>query len=311
MEFKDYYAILGVKPETPSDEIKRAYRKLARQYHPDVSKEPDAENKFKEIGEAWEVLGDKEKRAQYDQIRTGGYQHQGARGEGQHYYQQSQEYSPEQAAQFNDFFQSIFGGRGFEDDIHVQRQPFKGKGQDYHVKVAIPLSVAYEGGVENIQIQVPSLSPGHAIQTKNLQVNIPRGVLTGTQIRLKDQGGEGRGGGPKGDLYIEIEIKPHPHFSLQKKDVYLNLPLAPWEAALGTQIMVPTLGGNVNVKIPAHAQSGKKMRLKGRGMPGEVPGDQYIVFQIQNPDVIDDKGKAFFEEMAKIMPFNPRTHLGV
>lgn len=308
MEFKDYYAVLGVKPDTPIDDIKRAYRKLARQYHPDVSKESDAESKFKEINEAWEVIKDPQKRAQYDNIRNGAHQQQAGFNNNQHAYYQSdgQDFSPEQAAQFSEFFESIFGQGGFEP--HHARRAFKTKGQDYHVKMSLPLDVAFNGGVQTLQIQVPGQGEAKA---KSLQVKIPPGVLTGSQIRLKDQGGPGMHGGPNGDLYIEIEIAVHPYFSLQQKDVYLNLPLTPWEAVLGATLMVPTLGGNVSVKIPPVSQSGKKMRLKGRGMPGNPSGDQYIIFQIQVPEPQNEQDKALFEEMAKTMPFNPRKNLGV
>ncbi len=305
MEFKDYYAILGVKPETPIDDIKRSFRKLARLYHPDVSKVADAESKFKEINEAWEVIKDPQKRAEYDNIRLGGSQRQSA-SNGHPFQSQAQDFSPEQAAQFSDFFESMFGQGGFEHP-HARRA-YKSKGQDYHVKMSVPLSVAFEGGVESLQLQVPGKG---APENKNLQVKIPPGVLTGSQIRLKDQGGPGMNGGPNGDLYIEIEIAKHPHFTLQQKDVYLNLPLTPWEAALGATIMVPTLGGNVSLKIPSNSQSGKKMRLKGRGMPGTVNGDQYVVFQVQVPLAKDEKDKALYDEMAKTMAFNPRANLGV
>ncbi|MBS0285873.1 MAG: DnaJ domain-containing protein [Proteobacteria bacterium] len=314
MEFKDYYAILGVTPQTPHDEMKRAYRKLARQYHPDVSKLPDAESKFKEINEAWEVLQDKDKRAQYDQIREGGFRQQDFRG-AKGGYEQTQEYSPEQAAAFNDFFQSIFGGRQDDFDFGGQahHRHYKSKGRDFHIKLALPLTTAYNGGVETLQLQMPTTNEqGQTqLQNKSLQVKIPAGVLSGNQIRLKDQGGKGVGGGPNGDLYIEMDIMPHPYFSLHQKDIHLTLPITPWEAALGASIVVPTLGGNVNVKIPPNSQSGKKMRLKGRGMPGEPPGDQYLIFEVQVPSANTEQSKALYEQMEKEMPFNPRIGLGV
>jgi curved DNA-binding protein len=316
MEFKDYYAVLGVKPETPTDEIKRAYRKLARQYHPDVSKLPDAESKFKEINEAWEVLQDKEKRTQYDQMRTGGWQQQQhAHGANQRHRQYAQGFS-EQSADFSEFFRSMFGEHEVDDEFaqapHRGRH-FRGKGKDYHVKVTVPLTVAYQGGVQNIQLQIPTLTPdGHEdLQNKTLKIKIPAGVVQGSQIRLKEQGGPGIGGAPHGDLYVEIAIEPHPYFSLNQKDIYLNLPITPWEAALGASLAVPTLGGNVNLKIPVNSQSGQKMRLKGRGMKGETPGDQYVILQIQAPKATTEKEKTIYEEMAKAMPFNPREGLGV
>ncbi len=315
MEFKDYYKILGVTPETPTDDIKRAFRKLARQYHPDVSKLPDAEHRFKEINEAWEVLKDEQKRKQYDELRTGGWQRQpeftqaGGRG-----YQRDEQngFSPEDTADFSEFFNSIFGGQaGFAHRGKAQPH-FRQKGRDFHVKIRIPLLEAYHGGVQTLQLQLPIQTPeGRTSETKSLNVKIPAGVSQGSQIRLKEQGGEGIGGGPKGDIYVEIEIEAHPYFTLHRKDVHLILPITPWEAALGATISVPTLGGNVNLKIPSHAQSGQKMRLKGRGLPGEPVGDQYVILQIQTPAANTEQTKALYEEMAKQMPFNPRQGLGV
>jgi curved DNA-binding protein len=309
MEFKDYYAILGVKPETPTEEIKRAYRKLARQYHPDVSKEPDAENRFKEINEAWQVLQDEQKRAQYDQVRTGGWQQQAQQQRGPRAHQQYQEnhFSQDQSADFSEFFQSIFGGLGGEPGAEyiVRRQNFRGKGQDFHVKMKIPLQVAYQGGEQTLQFQLPSK------ETKSLKIKIPQGVQDGSQIRLKGQGGEGVGGGAAGDIYIEFEIEPHPFFTLNHKDVHIKLPITPWEAALGASIVVPTLGGNVNLKVAPNSQTGQKMRLKERGMPGTPAGDQYVTLEIHMPKVQSEEEKKLIQEMATKMAFNPRVGLGV
>lgn len=303
MEFKDYYQTLGVKPDTPIQDIKRAYRKLARQYHPDVSKESNAESRFKEINEAWQVLGDEEKRAQYDQIRMGGWQGgQQQQPHPEHAYQTSGFASN---ADFSEFFQSIFGGLGGDHDEHIVRQRhFKGRGQDFHVKLKIPLTIAYQGGEQTLQLQINN-------QTKSLKIKIPAGVQSGSQIRLKEQGGPGMGGGPQGDIYVEFEIEDHPFFTLNHRDVYLNLPITPWEAALGATIVVPTLGGNVNLKIAPNAQSGQKMRLKERGLPGSPPGDQYVLLEIYMPKVQTENEKALIQEMANTMSFNPRAKLGV
>lgn len=304
MEFKDYYQILGVKPETPIEDIKRTYRKLARQFHPDVSKETNAESRFKEINEAWQVLGDKEKRAQYDQMRTGGWQHAARQSDGhtrQHY---QTDFSPD-SGDFSEFFQSIFGGLGGEQDEHIVRKKhFKGRGRDFHVKLKIPLTTAFQGGEQTLQLQIGN-------QTKSLKVKIPAGVQDGSQIRLKEQGGPGLGGGPNGDIYVEFEIESHPFYTLNHKDVFLKLPITPWEAALGATIVVPTLGGKVNLKIAPNAQSGQKMRLKGRGLPGEPPGDQFVILEITMPQVQTEKEKALMQEMANTMAFNPRAELGV
>lgn len=304
MEFKDYYAILGVTPQTPIDEIKKAYRKLARKYHPDVSKLPGAEAKFKEINEAWEVLEDPQKRKQYDQLRSGGggpHPHRGFAG-------QPQDFSSQTGEDFSDFFNSIFGHRtGRGASSHPK------KGEDLHVTLDIPLTRAYQGGVETLQLQtVGGYEEGKVSpHTKQLQVKIPVGVTNGSQIRLKGQGGEGTKGAPSGDLYITLHLQKHPLFLVHQKDIQLKLPITPWEAALGASISVPTLGGEVSVKVPANAQSEQKLRLKGRGLPGDPPGDQYVILQIKVPPANTEKAVQLYQEMAKLMPFNPRESGGM
>lgn len=309
MEFKDYYAVLGVTPQTPVDEIKRAYRKLARQYHPDVSKLPDAEKRFKEINEAWEVIQDPEKKAQYDQLRAGGWSKaaQGFRQPQTDYYSgdHPEDYASfGQEGDFSEFFNSFFGGRQAAQG--GRHRTFKMKGQDIHAKIRVPLTLAYHGGTQTIQLQT---SEGTA--PKSLKVKIPAGVTQGSQIRLKGQGGAGIGGGTSGDLYVEIELEHHPYFTVHHQDIHLNLPVTPWEAALGATLAVPTLGGNVNLKIPPFTQSGHKMRLKGRGLPGSPLGDQYVILQITTPRAESAEAKALYQEMAKVMAFNPREKLGV
>lgn len=304
MDFKDYYAILGVSPETPSDEIKRAYRKLARKYHPDVSKEPNAEARFKEINEAWEVLQDPNKRKQYDQIRAGGWQpNQGFdQSMGSDYFSgdHPEDFSFQAGGEdFSDFFNSIFGRAAHQRQARAHPM----KGRDFHVKVDIPLTVAYQGGTQALQLQIGK-------QTKTLQVKIPAGVTNGSQIRLKGQGGEGIHGGMAGDLYIDIHLQKDPLFSVHQKDIYIKVPISPWEAALGASIAVPTLGGQVSIKIPKNAQSEQKLRLKGRGLPGNPPGDQYAELQVKLPSADNENTKRLYEEMAKQIPFNPREGWG-
>lgn len=279
MDIKNYYATLNVPEKATTEEIKRSYRKLARQYHPDVSKLPDAEARFKEVNEAWEVLKDPQKRAQYDQMRAGGWQQQQQRPQG-HQRQYSEAYTEND---FSDFFNTFFQDR-------FQQQ--QARTQDVHAKIHIPLKLAYEGGEQ-------------AIDYKNLKIKIPKGVLQGSQLRLKGQGKN------NGDLYVEIHIVPDPYFSLHHKDVHLKLPITPWEAALGATIDVPTLGGNLKMKIPPNSQAGQKLRLKGKGFPGSPPGDQYVILQIVTPNAQTDKAKALYQQMATEMPFNPRAQLGV
>ncbi|KPV40292.1 cytochrome C biogenesis protein [Thiohalorhabdus denitrificans] len=323
MEYKDYYQILGLSRDASADEIKRAYRKLAHKYHPDVSKEPDAEQRFKEVKEAYEVLSDPEKRAAYDQLGSGWQQGQSFEPppgwEGGFDFQGSgfSGFGPEG---FSDFFESLFGG-GFRQQDPFGRSRagtwggaggFTGRGEDQHGRLEVTLEEAFHGGHRKVHTTVPEMdAQGRLVQRPhNLDVQIPPGVRDGQQIRLSGQGGPGLGGGPPGDLYLEVRIKPHPHFRLEGKDVYLNLPITPWEAALGDQVAVPTLGGSVNLTVPAGAQSGQKLRLKGRGLPGNHPGDQYVILQIKVPKPETEEQKDLYREMARKMPFNPRANLG-
>lgn len=302
MDIKDYYAVLGVTPETPEQDMKRAFRKLARQYHPDVSKLPDAEKRFKEINEAWEVLKDPAKRAEYDKMRQGGWQQaadEGFRQPQNDFYSgdHPEDYAYAGGGNFSDFFEQMFGNRA-----ETTQHPRKGK--DIHAKITIPLETAYTGGIQTIQLEGGK-------QSKTLQVKIPSGVHEGSQIRLKEQGQPGIAGGSQGDLYIEIHLAPHAFYTAKKKDIYLNLPITPWEAALGATIAVPTLGGSVNLKVQPGSQTGQKMRLKERGLPGKPAGDQYILLEIKVPEAQNADDKALYEKMAKDMAFNPRAALGV
>ena len=316
MEFRDYYQIMGVGRNATQDEIKRAYRKLARKYHPDISKDADAEEKFKEMGEAYEVLKDPEKRAAYDQL-------------GQKY-KDGQDFTPPagwdagfefsgggfegaaDSAVFSDFFESLFGHGGFTRD-RGQAGGFHVRGQDHHAKILIDLEDAIQGATRTITLQVPEVNLQGHVQTRSrtLNVNIPKGVKQGQQIRLAGQGAPGMGQGGTGDLYLEIEFKPHDIYHVEGHDIYLDLPVTPWEAALGSTVKVPTPGGIVEMKIPAGSGSGKKMRLKGRGIPAKTPGDFYVVLKISLPEAESDKAKALYQQMKKELNFNPRQKLGV
>ncbi len=314
MEFKDYYEIMGVSRDATQEEIKRAYRKLARKYHPDVSKEPDAEEKFKQLGEAYEVLKDPEKRAAYDKLGAN--------------WKAGQEFHPPpdwdagfefrgggftgagEGVDYSDFFESLFGG-GFRRA--GGRGGFHARGQDTHAKVLIDLEDAYRGAVRHITLQAPEVdAQGHVTtRQRTLKVNIPKGVREGQQIRLAGQGAPGIGEGPAGDLYLEIAFKPHPFYRVEGKDVYLDLPVAPWEAALGGRVKVPTPAGTLELKIPPGSNTGKKMRLKGKGIPARQPGDFYVELKVMTPPAESEEQKALYRRMAEKFSYNPRSGLGV
>jgi len=313
MEYKDYYAIMGLKRDATQDEVKRAYRKLARKFHPDVSKEADAELKFKELGEANEVLKDPEKRAAYDQLGANwkaqqdfhpppgwdsGFEFHGAPpgGGGQH--------------DFSDFFESLFGHRtsagGAGGGFHMH-------GEDHHAKILIDLEDSFKGASRSISLQMPEVTPeGHVTtRSRTLKVRIPKGIRQGQQIRLGGQGATGMGSGKAGDLYLEVEFKPHRFYRVEGADVYLDLPLAPWEAALGASIKAPTPSGLIDLKIPANSQAGKKLRLKGRGIPAKTPGDLYLVLQIALPPADTEETRALYRRMQEEVEFDPRASMEV
>ena len=310
MEYKDYYQIMGLSRDANPEDIKRAYRKLARKYHPDVSKEANAEDKFKELGEAYEVLKDPAKRSQYDQYKQywkeqgQGYNPQD-RARAYQGQQQQQQYETGDFGGFEDFINSIFRQRA------EQQQAYYDQGEDIHAKLSISLEDSFLGAEKTLQLQIPSYdNQGRPTeQQRAIKVKIPQGIGNKQQIRLKGQGTTGRGNKP-GDLYIEIHIDPHPYFHLQGKNIHLKLPIAPWEAALGGTIEVPTLAGNVNLKIPNLSQSGQQMRLKGRGLPGSPAGDQLVTLEIVIPPTASESMLKLYEEMAKQSQFNPREKLG-
>ncbi len=317
MEFKDYYEIMGVKRDATQDEIKRAYRKLARKYHPDVSKEPDAEVRFKEVGEAYEVLKDPEKRTAYDQLGANWKAGQDFRPPpdwDQGFEFHGGGYTGADAEQFSDFFASLFGrggfGRGFGGGA---RREFHARGEDTYAKVLIDLEDAYRGASRTLTLKHTELGPDGRPQLKErtLNVRIPKGVRQGQHIRLAKQGGVGVGKGEAGDLYLEIEFRDHPIYKVEGKDVYLDLPVAPWEAALGATVKVPTPSGTVDLKIPPNSSSGRKLRLKGRGIPAKQPGDLYVVLQIALPKADTDDAKQAYDDFKRGLDFNPRAGLGV
>jgi curved DNA-binding protein len=309
MEYKDYYKILGVDKKANKAEIKKAYKRLARKFHPDVSKVANAEEKFKEVNEAYEVLKSDKNRAAYDQLGAnwkagqGGYS--GAQGGGFG------------GADFGDFFESIFGNAGAAGHGgHSGHAGFGGfsaqsmarKGQNIKQTIKVPLKDLYTGVNRIFSIRQPTAgSQGHSYMTeKRITVKIPKGIEPGKSIRLKGKGEAGINGGAAGDLLLKIELDEDHKFELRGKDVYTDLLLSPWEAALGAKVNVPTPTGAVGMTVPKNMQTGKKMRLKGKGFPAPVPGNLYAVIKIVNPP--DGAGaKAQWQELAKQFDFNPRT----
>lgn len=317
MEYKDYYKVMGVDRKATPEVIKQAYRKLARKYHPDVSKEPQAEARFKELGEAYEVLKDPKKRAAYDELganwKMGQDFNPPPNWNQQHGDFRSGGFSQGDASDFSDFFESLFGGAGFGRAQQHRQRNFRMRGEDIHSKISIRLEDAFRGESLSIQIPTRQINPDGTVQThsRTLRVKIPAGVTQGQQIRLAGQGSPGVGGGENGDLYLEIDLQKNSLYRIDGKDIYLILPVTPWEAALGASISVPTLAGKVELKIPAGSQSGQKLRLKGRGMPGATPGDQYVELQIVTPKATTEEDRELYKRMAELMPFNPRESMGV
>jgi len=313
LRYKDYYKIMGLARDASQDDIKKAYRQLARRYHPDVSDKPDAERLFKDLGEAYAVLKDPEKRAAYDELGTS--------------WKAGQEFRPPPdwdagfefsgrgfdaggAEAFSDFFEGLFGGgvgRGFTGG----RARFDAQGQDHHAKVLVNLEDAYHGATRSISLRTPEVDSGGHVITRERQLNIkiPKGVRKGQRIRLTGQGSPGIGNGRAGDLYLDVDFEPHPFYRVDGKDVYLDVPLTPWEAALGATIEVPTPGGRVNLAIPAGTRDGKKFRLKNRGIPGNKAGHVYVIARLTLPPADNESAKHLYQKMRDQMPYNPRKHL--
>lgn len=319
MEYKDYYRILGVEKTAGQDEIKRAYRKLARKYHPDVNQEVEAEARFKELGEAYEVLKDPEKRTAYDQL--GSQWKQGQSGfrpppdwdAGFEFHGGG--FTGGQDRGFSDFFESLFGQRpgygssGFSSSgFHQQSHA---RGQDSHARVFIDLEDAYNGATRGLTLQTTIMSEEGRphIKPRTLNVKIPKGVKAGQNIRLQGQGSPGVGSGAAGDLYLEIAFNPHSLFKVDGADVSLEVPITPWEAALGSTVKVPIPGNWVDLKIPAGTSGGKRMRLKGKGIPAATPGDFYVELNIAMPENLDEHSRALFEQLQQSNNgFDPRAH---
>ena len=310
MKYKDYYAILGVERTASADDIKKAYRKLAQKHHPDVNKEKGAEEKFKEIAEAYQTLKDPEKRAAYDQLGTG--------------YQPGQEFQP--PPDWGQQFGQGAGGFSFEDlDLSDLFESLRGRGggpraranrpipgEDYEVRVQLALEDAFHGTQVDLDLQVPEYGADGSVRRvpKTIKARIPKGATDGQRLRLRGQGGKGINGGRDGDLYLDIELRPHRLFRVTDHDLYVDLPLAPWEAALGATVEVPTIDGAVNMKVPPNTTTGRKLRISKKGLPkpGGGEGDLYAIVQIVNPTVLSEKEQALYKELANESRFDPRGH---
>ena len=309
MEFRDYYQSLGVARDASAEEVKKAYRKLARKYHPDVSKEPDAEARMKEVNEAYAVLSDPEKRAAYDQVGRG--------------YQPGQDFRPPpdwdagfefsergfsgaEAADFSDFFSELFGRMG------GAARTGRAQGGDHHAKILLDLDDAFTGATRQISLRLPKTDADGrmVIDTRTLNVKIPKGIREGLIIRLAGQGSAGLGEGEAGDLLLEVHFKPHARLRADGRDLLLTLPVAPWEAALGAVVPVELPDATLKVRIPAGAQSGRKLRVRGRGIPSDPPGDLLLEIQVVLPDASTPKARELYETMAREMTFDPRRDAG-
>ena len=311
MKFRDYYEIMGVERDAAQEDIKRAYRKLARKFHPDVSKEVDAEARFKEVGEAYEVLKDPEKRAAYDQLGANwkegqtfnpppdwdaGFEFSGGG------------FSGEDASAYSDFFASLFGQGLKSTGSGRAHAPFHAHAEDHHAKVLINLHDAYKGATRSITLRAPEIDiSGHLVnKERTLNVKIPKGVKQGQRIRLAGQGALGLSEAKSGDLYLEIDFNPHETYRIEGRDIYLDLPITPWEAALGATVKVPVPDGAVDLKIPPGTSSGRTLRLKGRGIPGKPPGDLHVITQITVPAADSDSAKELYRRMEEELAYNPR-----
>ncbi|WP_426119718.1 curved DNA-binding protein [Pseudomonas sp. DSP3-2-2] len=311
MDFKDYYKILGLEPTADDKAIKVAYRKLARKYHPDVSKEAGAEEKFKEASEAYEVLKSPEKRAEYDELRK--YGQQGRPFQGPPGWQSRAGAGAggfgDDAGDFSDFFSSIFGGRAQQGG---RARSTGRRGQDVEMELAIFLEETLSAESKQVSFKVPQYNPAGqrmADITKTLNVKIPAGVVDGERIRLKGQGAPGVAGGENGDLYLIIRLAPHPKFDVEGRDLIITVPVAPWEAALGAKVAVPTLTGKINLTIRPDSQTGQRLRVKGNGLlnkQGER-GDLYAQIKVVMPPSTDEATKALWQTLAEKAAFDPRA----
>jgi len=309
LEFKDYYQTLGVSRDAKQEDIKKAFRKLARKYHPDVSKEANAEARMKDVNEANAVLSDPEKRAAYDQLGSG--HHAGEDFRPPPDWDAGFEFSGPgvfggEAADFSDFFSELFGGRTRHGAT------FRARGEDHHAKILLDLEDAYRGGSRVLTLRVPKVDDQGRVTLAEhtLNVRIPKGVHEGQVIRLAGQGNPGSGGEAAGDLYLEVHFNPHSRYRVEGRDVYATLRVAPWEATLGATVRATLPDGAVDVRVPEGSQTGRKLRLKGRGIPAPHPGDLYLVLEVVLPPATSPKARELYQAMARDLAFDPRHDSG-
>jgi curved DNA-binding protein len=317
MEFKEYYRILGIEPDADKPTIKKAYRLLARKYHPDVSTAANAEEQFKEVQEAYEVLGNEKRKSEYDQLRKYGRagenfkpppDWQGSRSGAQGF---------NNGGEYSDFFANIFGenhrGQRSARGAASHGDFFSAKGQDIETELQVSLESVLSEEARPIEFSLPKYSDNGQVEhiKKNLKVKIPKGVIDGERIRLKGQGGSGRGNGQAGDLYLKIRLAPHPLFDVTGHDLTITLPISPWEAALGGKVTAPTLNGKIVLSIAKGSQSGKKLRAKGKGLPTKAgSGDLYVILNVVMPENSNEDSDKLWEQLGKELNFNPRSKLG-
>tara|TARA_R110002072_G_scaffold89737_8_gene200998 strand:+ start:49755 stop:50711 length:957 start_codon:yes stop_codon:yes gene_type:complete len=311
MEFKDYYKILGIKANAEAKEIKTAYRKLARKYHPDMNPDKGAEEKFKEVAEAYQVLKDTQSRAEFDELRKYGSR------SGQSYqpppeWQRSggfrQQAGTHSESGYSDFFNSMFGGRGQGFGRTDNMRQEHTRGQDVELEIPVFLEETLADNVKAVEFKIPTSVNNRPEEIhKKLKVTIPKGVSDGERIRVKGQGKPGIGKGMAGDLYLHIRLVPHPLFDVQGHDLVLALPVTPWEAALGAKVTVPTLEGSITITITPNSQSGKKLRIKGKGLKGKtITGNLYVVLKVVMPSTANDKAKELWQALSETSDFDPR-----
>ncbi|MET0211336.1 MAG: DnaJ C-terminal domain-containing protein [Burkholderiaceae bacterium] len=319
MKYKDYYAILGVARDASADDIKTAYRRLARKFHPAVSKEKNAEEKFKEMGEAYETLKDPEKRAAYDQLGSHrpGEDFRPPPDWNQHFAQGGGGFAPGQGFEdvdLSDLFGSFgnFGGRAGRGGAGGRRAARARGGGGFQAVVRITFDQAFAGTEIDLELAALEWDPDGGMRRvpHRVRTRIPRGVTNGEKLRVPGKGGKGANGGPDGDLYLDIEVAEHPLYRVTGNDIYVDLPLAPWEAVLGTSVELPTPAGTVSLKVAPGTRAGAQLRLTNRGMTrGSTSGHLYAVVRIEVPTVVDDAARALYKQLADTANFDPRAKL--